>query len=714
MKKARTVRINLPFVVIVLFLFALIIFKLFYVALSPKVDGVNLTAFANNRNTRKEKITASRGTIFDANGEVLAQDVNSYTVIAYLSPSRTEDMSRPYHVVDKEYTAKMLSPLINMSEERILSLLNYDAYQVELGPGGRGITELLKEQIESLDLPGIGFLKSVKRYYPKSNFLSYTIGYAKTDEETNEIKGEMGVELKYNDILTGKNGYREYQQDIYGYKIANTPEILENATEGEDVYLTVDTNVQLFTEQAMSIIESAGAEWGIIGVMDAKTGKILGVGTTPNFDPNTKDIKSYYDPFVSYTYEPGSTMKIFSFLAAMENGVYNGKETYKSGTIKIDDATIKDWNNYGWGTITFDEGFMGSSNVAATKLAQKLGRQKLFDFYTSLGYGKETGIELPNEQHGVINFKYNTEIASASFGQGISVTAIQMMQALSLIANDGIMLKPYIISKIVNSETGETTYEGKKEEIGRVASEENVLAIRELMRGVVDGRATMSTGKSYEVAGFDVIGKTGTAQIASKSGGYLKGSTNYVRSFAGMFPKDDPQVIIYAAISKLQNTSELPRAIRGLITDTGTYLDVEKTKDIKSIAQEKMPNYINSNIEDAKKELTDNKIQVITIGNGTKVIKQYPNKGVIISENDKAFLVTNGLEFTMPNMKTWSRSDVEVFSNLTGVKFKYDNYGYVVSTSISPGTKITKDDVIDVKLEPKYKKLESEIKESDT
>lgn len=710
MKKTRTVRINLPFVIIVLFLFALIILKLFYVALSPKVDGINLTSFANNRNTKKEIITASRGTIYDYSGEVLAQDVNSYTVIAYLSSSRTEDMNHPHHVVDKEYTAKMLSPLINMSEERIISLLNYDAYQVELGPGGRGITELVKEQIEALDLPGIGFSKSVKRYYPKSNFLSYTLGYAKTDEASNEIIGEMGIELKYNDTLTGKNGYREYQQDMYGYKIANTPEIYEEATKGNDVYLTIDTNVQLFTEQAMSIIESAGCEWASISVMDAKTGKILGVTSSPNFDPNTKNIKSYYDPFVSYTYEPGSTMKIFSFLAAMENGVYDGKETYKSGTIQIDNARVKDWNDYGWGVITFDEGFMGSSNVAATKLAQKLGREKLFDFYTSLNYGKQTGIELPNEQYGVINFKYNIEIAAASFGQGISVTPVQMQRALTVIANDGVMLKPYIISKIVNSETGETIYEGKKEELGQVASKENVLYIRDLMRGVVDGRARMSTGKSYEVKGFNVIGKTGTAQIASPNGGYLTGATNYVRSFAGMYPENDPQVIIYAVVSKLRDSSALPRAIRGLITDTGTYLGVEKTSDKSVITQVKINNYINKNISSSKEELENLNMKVFVIGDGDKIIKQYPIEGSTVSQNDKVFLLTNKSNYVMPNIKSWSRSDVSTYFDLINVKVKFNNYGYVISSSVKEGEKIDSISVIEVTLEPKYKKVEEEIK----
>ena len=182
MSKARTIRINRVFLMVVVFLFAVIIAKLVYVGLSPVVDGVNIKEFADSRNTKKETIVANRGTIYDLNGEILAQNVNSYTVIAYLSESRTTDPDNPYHVVDKEKTAKLLAPIINMTEERILELLNYDAYQVELGPGGRGLTELVKEEIEALDLPGIDFIKSTKRYYQNADFLSYTIVYAKTDE----------------------------------------------------------------------------------------------------------------------------------------------------------------------------------------------------------------------------------------------------------------------------------------------------------------------------------------------------------------------------------------------------------------------------------------------------------------------------------------------------------------------------------------------------
>ncbi len=709
MKKIRTIKINIIFAIIVVFIFLCLIFKLLYIGTGHVVvKGKTLADFASERDTVKKTIVAPRGTIYSKGKEVLAKDVNSYTVIAYLEPSRTKDPKRPYHVVDKEMTAEKLSTIINMKKEKILGLLNTSIkkcdsdgkncekgvpYQVELGPGGRGITELVKDQIEELDLPGIDFISSTKRYYPNGDFLSYSLGYARRNDSGN-YEGEMGLEQYYNDDLTGENGYIEYQSDLYGYQITSTPSIEQKAISGNDIYLTIDTNIQMFTEQARTKLEESGLEWATVSVMNAKTGEILGVSSSPSFNNNTLEIKSYYDPFVANTYEPGSTMKIFSFMSAMEAGMYDGNATYKSGRITVDDATIKDWNYYGWGTITYDEGFMGSSNVAATKLGLKLGRAKLKDFYTDLGFGTKTGISLPNESNGIINFRYNTEVASASFGQGITVTAVQMLQALSVLGNEGTMIKPYLVSKVVDSK-GNIVKENKRTEIRKVFSKETTDAMIDLMRGVVDGRARMSTGTGYSVKGYDLIGKTGTAQIASPRGGYLTGSTNYVRSFAGAFPGNDPQIIIYVAVSKINKSSDIKTAVKQLVKNVGTYLNIYGASKDKESTTFTLGSYINKDTETTKELLSSASLLPIVIGNGNKIIKQYPSNNVTLNAGNKVFLLTNNGDYELPDIKDWSRNDIDTICKLLNINVTFEGYGYAKTYKYE-------NDNLEVVLETKY------------
>ena len=712
MKKIKTIKINIVFFIIVVFIFLCLLIKLVYIGTgNVKVKGRTLADFASDRDTVKRTINATRGTIYGSSGEVLAKDVNSYTVIAYLEPSRTKDPSRPYHVVDKEKTAAALSPIINMKKEKILALLNTkikscdDAgnctekvpYQVELGPGGRGITELVKDQIDALDLPGIDFISSTKRYYPNGDFLSYTLGYARRNDKGDYV-GEMGLEQYYNDELTGTNGYIEYQSDLLGYQITSTPTVEQKSIPGNDVYLTIDTNIQMFTEQAREELEKSKPEWATIVVVNAKTGEILGISSSPSFNNNTLEIKSYYDPFVANTYEPGSTMKIFSFMSAMEAGVYDGKAKYKSGKLKVDDAVIKDWNGYGWGNITYDEGFMGSSNVAASNLAFKLGRAKLKDYYNALGFGTKTGVSLPNESNGIINFRYNTEIASASYGQGITITAIQMIQALTTLGNDGVMLKPYLVSKVVDSE-GNIVFQNERTEVRKVFSKETTDKMISLMRGVVDGSAKMSTGKDYYIKGYDLVGKTGTAEVAS-SGKYVKGT--YVRSFAGLFPGNDPQIIVYVAASKMSNSKYLKSTVKNLVRNVGTYLNIYSKKTEDEIETFTIESYINKPVEDIKVKIEKANLKAIVIGNGNKIIKQYPNEKTVLNTKNKVFLLTNSSEYEMIDIKGWSRNDVLTYCNMIGLNVTFEGYGYVKSYSIEKGTKINPGDSLEVVLESKY------------
>ena len=480
-RKSNTINVNKAIFVVLIFSFLAISVKVAFIAFAEKTDGLNLSEFVQNRNTQRDVLKATRGSILSSDGELLAHSINSYTVIAILKPYGKENQENLNYVIDKEMTADKLSVVLEMPYDNIMALLNRDVSQVELGPNGRGITEITKKQIEALELPGIDFIETSKRFYDMGTFASYIIGYAQNDDNDN-IVGKMGIEAYYDDVLQGEDGYTEYQKDAQGYTIPFTEPIVVPEKNGSNVYLTIDSKIQLYVENAVKDITQYGnLDWMTFSVMDAKTGAIVATSSNPTFNPNKLIITNYLNPLTSYVYEPGSTMKIFSFLAAMEDGIYNGSELYQSGTIQVNDATIKDFNGRGWGQISYDTGFAYSSNTAATNLALRLGREKVYNFYDSLGFGKKTGITLPSEYSGDIDFTYKTELATASFGQGITTTPIQNLQALTILTNDGVMLQPYIVEKIVNEDTGEVEYQHERTELGQKIKAENADKMLSLM-----------------------------------------------------------------------------------------------------------------------------------------------------------------------------------------------------------------------------------------
>lgn len=702
MKKRKinqNVRLANIVLLITLFFFAVLLARAGQLSLLKEIDGINLSSFASKRTIKRETISAKRGTIYDANGDVLAQNVYSYTLIAYLEESRGDGN----YVKDKEMTAEKLATVIDMSYEKILTLLNKDVYQTEFGTAGKGLTELKKDEILALGLDGIDFSSNQKRYYPNGAYLSYTLGYAKSDSDGN-IVGEMGIEALFNDYLDGTDGYREYQKDRKGYKIPNTYESVQEAVDGSDIYLTIDASVQFFIEEALSEAEKNYNfdELNII-VAEAKTGKILGLSSTTSFDPNTREISSYLDPNVAVAFEPGSTMKIYTYMAALETGLYDGDKTFKSGKYETTDGTmIRDSNRKGWGTISYDRGFALSSNVGIVNLINDyMDRDYLLSYFKKLGFGSKTGIDLSKESSGKLGFKYETEIYNAGFGQGIMVTGIQNIKALTSIANDGILLEPYIIDKIVDS-NGNVVLENSRTEIERVASKETTDKIRDLMETVV----TEGTGSIYNMPEYDLIAKTGTAQIASTNGtGYLKGSSDYIRGFAGMFPKDDPQIIIYANVKRPRNNNvkSLTSVVKSVVENVGKYYNIYGTETIeKTDASYKVGNYINQDLEDVREELESNNIEVVVIGNGERIINQYPSKDITVVDDSKVFLVTNGNEITIPSFKGWSKKDVITYLTKAGIKYQITGNGYLKSQSVV--NVVYKDDmIIELVFEEKYK-----------
>ncbi len=671
-----------------------------------------MNKFAANRNTVSTILTAKRGTIYDSEKNLLAVNVSSYTVIAYLNASRTGTSKIPLHVVDKKMTAEKLAPILKMEAIYIEGLLNKDLYQVELGPGGRGIMELTKEAIVALELPGIDFIENAKRYYPNGDFASYIIGYAKQYEKvvankaTYSIIGELGVEGKYNNILNGTDGYLEFQKDRFGYKIPDTKEIRTDPVNGSDIYLTIDSNIQRFLEDAIKESSlTSNAEWGMLIAMDAKTGDILGSASTPSYDPNKLDITNYENPLNSYTFEPGSTMKTYTYMCAIDKGTYVGTQTYMSGQYVIGDNVINDWNRKGWGVITFDKGYEYSSNVGVANIMNTfLTKADLKTCLSKYGFGKITGIELARELPGTIKFNYPIEVASAGFGQGITTTAIQNLQALTIIANDGKMVKPHVISKIINTNNNKVTYERVVELSDQIVKASTTKKIRELMFNTVNGKDASTTGRRYAVAGLNVIGKTGTAQIFNnETGKYSTGPNDFISSFTGMFPGDDPQIIIYAALKRPLVVDNLGTAVKSAIKSIARYLNLDgDTTVVDTVISYPMASYINKNTVDVKAELEALKFDVEIIGNGDKIIKQSPTVDTTILTNDKIILITNDSNLVMPLLKGWSRAEAITFFNLLDLKYELNGYGYVTTQNIPSRTKLKGDEIIKLDLAKKY------------
>ena len=702
MKKENKVKISNLLLILALFLFLVITLRVSYIALSKEVDDINIQELASKRTTKTTILKANRGTIFDNSSNVLAQDVSSYTLIAYLDSTRTTDPDNPNHVVDKENTALVLSALLGMEYEMVLSYLNKEnVYQTEFGVKGRGLTELEKDTILAANLPGIDFIETTKRYYPYGQFLSYLIGYAKMDEEGNII-GEMGIEKSYNEELTGTNGKTVYQKDLQGYKIAGTKELTEEKVDGDNIYLTIDNNIQFFLEEAITKSSSKYEfdELDII-VANAKTGEVLGYATNPSFDPNIRDIENYLDPNSSIAFEPGSTMKIYTYMAALEAGVYKGSDTYKSGSFTAKDKTvISDWNKVGWGVITYDQGFIYSSNTAVVNLMDKyLDSDTLKTYLKRLGFGSKVGLNLPNEVSGKIDFKYETEVFNAAFGQGITTTPIQHIKALTTISNDGELLKPYIIKKIEKSNGEVIEYE--RTSLGRVASSKTIEYMKNLMWHTVNDPD--GAGHAYYIEGYDIIGKTGTAQIASTNGeGYLTGDKEVIRSIALMFPKDDPEIIIYGAVKRSTTVSSLSEPVKEIIQNIAKYYNIYNEPEDEATSNKEIKNYINEETETVKEELQSMNITPIILGSGDVITDQYPIN-TTISNSEKVFLITNQTDYVLPDLTGYSRSDLETLFTFLNISYTIKGNGYLKSQSIKSGTKITPDMHIEVVLESEIK-----------
>lgn len=705
-------------------LFFILIFRFVSIQVTGEVHGQALAAKAKQKYTNEKVIEAVRGTIFDRKGEVIAEDTTAYTLVAILDESVTSSPKKPRHVADPGKTARELAKYIDMDESDIYKRLTKEGvYQVEFGKAGRDISHQTKREIEELKLPGITFIRDSKRFYPNGIFSSHLVGYVEKEDKDGKVtsSGKLGIEKTLNEQLTGKNGSLSFESDLWGFLLPDAEKKITPAHNGDNVYLTIDKKIQTFVEDAVSRVEEEYKPKKIIAIVaDPKTGDILAMAQRPTFHPTTKEglNQNWHNEVIETPIEPGSTMKIFTLAAAIQEKKWNPYEKFKSGSYQVTEKSgrIHDHNNgQGWGSISFLEGIQRSSNVAVAKLVnEKIGTEKFRQYLTDFGFDKKTGIDLPHEALGKIVYKWPIEKITTSYGQGTTITPIQMIQAATAVANDGKMMKPQVIDKIVDSATGEVIKESKPEVAGQPISAETAKEVRNVLETVVT--AENGTGKSYAIEGYKVAGKTGTANL-TENGSYLGGANDYLFSFLGMAPKEDPKLIVYVAVQQ----PEIDHYFKGSVPTSMIFKSVMKSSlqylNIKPASMEKaesspIPEVSGMSVSEAGKLLETKGFTSIVIGTGDRVEKQLPAADTVALEGEKIILKTAGAQ-TYPDMTGWSLRDVMKLAQISDVKLNKAGSGYVIKQSLKPGSPIKEGEDLIVSLETPLQQFEKSMKKEE-
>jgi putative penicillin-binding protein 2B len=686
------------------FVFLLFVGRFLYLSISKTIAGENISERVSNLYKRDEILKSVRGAIYDNSGNVIAEDSHSFTLYAILDKSSLDYKGKPMYVVDKEKTAEKLSTVIPLSEKKILKYLHpkHKAYQVEFGTAGSGISLATKKKIMAMHLPGIHFDETPSRLYPNGRFASHIIGIAQpfNDKKTHSINliGTMGIEKYFNKVLSGKDGRRIALVDAGEYQLPGGQHSYKAPINGNNIYLTIDSQLQIYLENLLDAVQNKYKPKALTAIVeDVKTGKIRAASQRPTFDPATRKglNDNWRNILVQDSYEPGSVFKILSITAAIQEGKYNPKEYFRSGSITFNGSTIHDWNYTGWGAIPFEQAFPRSSNIGMSILVNRLGRHTWRRYLDNYHIGKKTNITLPDENSGLINIHSQIDQAVTSFGQGITVNALQMMQVYSALANSGQMLKPQLVEKIVSS-SGKVIKRYKKIKVGKpVYSQETAQTTLKLMRDVVEKE--YGTGTTYKIPGKSIAVKTGTAQIAGIHGGYLKGDRNYLFSVVGLTPADNPRYCIYITMKQPQIMSDPPETIMSLILKPLiNRVSVSSKVDMMG-EQITIPSVKGQSREQAVRLLEKMGLYVETIGSGNKVEAQSILANTKVNPNSKIIIFTGGI-IRCPNMKGWTIKQVTQFANISKVKVEVLGKGKVYKQSRIPRSILNRNSKVKVEL----------------
>ncbi len=687
-------------------LFFLFAVRFSYIVIGGHVAGTSLAEKTKQLYQGSEVVKAKRGTIYDRNGVALAEDASSYSIKAILSKTYTSGDKKLY-VEEKNFDkiAEILHKNLSIDKKDALNILEDGAkkelYQVEFGSYGKNISQETKQNIEAdmkkEGVAGLYFVDHQARMYPNGVFSSHFIGYAVPDKDENGLVGKLGLESAYNDILSGKDGKIIYQKDNFQNPLPGTVAEEEKAVDGQDIYTTLDSRLQSYLETLMDQVNEEYQPEELTAVlMKAKTGEILAMGQRPTFNPETMEGLTGKDAIwrnflVQDSYEPGSTMKVFTTAAAIEEGEFNENETFQSGKIQVEDATINDHDFGEKGVLTMRQALSWSSNVGMVILEQRLG-ERWYNYLQKLGFGQSTHSGLDDEVNGALPTSNIVDRAMSAYGQAVGVTNFQMMKAFTSIANNGTMIQPRYISKVVDPQTGEerTT---QTEVLGQPFSKETTEKVREYMRDVVESENYGSAYGVYSVPGYNVSAKTGTAQIASDTGGYQTGDTAYLYSIVEMVPSEDPDYVLYLTMKhpKTYDRMALAKIANPLMKRAMDFKETEEDSDTETKTEKvSVADYRNLEADVAAADAQKSGLQPVVIGNGKKVQKQSTANGDQLISGEKLILYTGG-DKLMPDVTGWSKADIMKLGKILGIEVSFDGDGYCVKQELAPYEKITED-----------------------
>lgn len=620
------------FVIIVFFVFIVVILKVFYIQV---FEYDKLNDLASDLWSRNLPIEADRGKIYDRNGVVLADNVTTTSLV--LIPSQ---------IKNKKETTKKLAEILNVSYDTMREHVYKNTSIERVHPFGRRLDYSVAEKIEKLNLDGVYLVRESKRSYPYGTELSHTLGFVGIDNQ-----GLSGIELQYDDYLTGEYGAIKYFSDAKGNKL-DLSQVYEAPQNGVNVTLTINHEIQASVERELdNVMTKYEPETALAIAMDPNTGEVLAISSRPNFDAinyqdYTQETLNRNLPIWA-TYEPGSTFKIITLSAALNEGLVDlDNETfYDSGSVKVANAKIRCWKAGGHGEQTFLQVVENSCNPGFVELGNRLGKETLFSYIDKFGFGKKTGIDLNGEATGIIFDLEDVgpvELATTAFGQGVSVTPIQQITAVSAAINGGTLYKPYIVKSLNDPETNQVIKENTPTKVRQVITSKTSKEVRRALESVV----TNGSGRNAYIEGYRVGGKTGTAQKV-ENGTYLVG--NYILSFIGFLPADDPKIVVYVAINNPKRVVQYGGVVaapvaKTILTDAIEALDIKRRQgdsEMKYDWDDKkyytVKNVVGKTPKEATKILSNFVLEYS--GSGDVIVDQSPKAGTRLEEGSTVRLM---------------------------------------------------------------------------